>query len=155
MNKHISKISVIFGLIIIFSLAQAAATHATYDISDSWSYQEDISGENRGFSLTHKSTIPRNYNCDFYDWTADGRNCAKNRYYNGYDNFNADDFGYSLSSRNQYSRYSRAQTLNPIDRAFNTFQADSQAEIEFQRQKIAYPRVKISLFRLSLRPVHF
>lgn len=125
------------ALFVLFFLliANVSATHATYDISDSWSFQEDVFGENKGFTLTHKSTIPRNYNCDFYDWTADGRKCAANRYYNGYQDPYADYSYSSYNSRN--SRYSsRTSSAQPINQAFNTFRADSQAATDFEIKKM-------------------
>jgi len=148
--KNYLKMTLLTGAILLalFSTAQASAQYYTYtpassaytDITDSVSYNEDIVGENKGFSLTHKSTVPRTSvirGCDYYDWTSDYRKCRRTAYYNGY---TEDSYGYSDTRYENYrANYDQDKA---VQQAFKTFQQDSnnQYKLESQRLNLKYQR---------------
>ncbi len=150
MNNY-SKMTLFVGVIFlaVSSIAQVSAQYYTYtpassaytDVTDSVSYFEDIVGENRGFSLTHKSTVPRTsviQGCDYYDWTSDYRKCRRTAYYNGY---TQDYYGYSDSQRYDNYRANYDQD-KAVQQAFKTFQKDSdnQFKLDSQRLNLRYQR---------------
>ena len=134
MKNHL-KMTLLAGVILLallsVSQASAIAQYYTYmpassgytAITDDVSYSEDIVGENRGFSLTHKSSMPRTSvirGCDYYDWTSDYRKCRRTAYYNGYEE---DYYGYTDSrSYDDYRAYYDQDKA--LQQAFKTFQQD-------------------------------
>ena len=111
------------------------------DITDTVSYNEDIVGENRGFSLRHTSSVPRTSvirGCDYYDWTSNYRKCRRTAYYDG---ASEDYYGYSDSRRyDDYRAYYDQDKA--VQQAFKTFQQDSnnQYKLESQRLNLRYQR---------------
>lgn len=137
-------------LIVLFSLSQASAQYyytyspassAYADITDTVSYAEDIRGEDRGFTLTHKSSVPRRdiiRGCDYYDWTSNYRKCRRTAYYAGYE----EDY-YSYSDSNRYDDYRAYYDQDKaVEQAFKTFQKDSenQFKLDSQRLTLRYQR---------------
>ncbi|MDP4038960.1 MAG: hypothetical protein Q8P57_00035 [Candidatus Pacearchaeota archaeon] len=114
-------------LLIIFSIS-FASSYSLFSTSESWSYNEDIAGENRGFSLTFKSTEPQSTNagCDYYDWSSDGRKCKATL---------------ALSKRNYQISQGYTESKHEFDRdkavsqAFVTFQKDSQKQLDLEIKK--------------------
>ena len=150
MRNHL-KMTLLTGVILLslFLISQTSAQYYTYtpassaytDITDSVSYNEDVIGEKKGFSLTHKSTVPRTSvirGCDYYDWTSNYRKCRRTAYYNDYEE---DYYGYSDSQRynNYRANYDQDKAL---DKAFKTFQQDSnnQYKLDSQRLNLKYQR---------------
>ncbi len=128
----ITLFSAIFVLAILNSSQTSAIIQAyTYtpasssytEISDTFSYNEKVVGDNKGFNVKHTSTIPRNEivkGCDYYDWTSNFRKCKQTAKYNGYteDNF----------KRN----YNIDRTINE---AFRTYQQSSRQQYQLESQK--------------------
>ena len=147
--KNYLKMTLLLAAILLFLPKITSAQYYTYtpasssytDITDSVSYNEDVIGENRGFSLTHSSIVPRTSvirGCDYYDWTSNYRKCQRTAYYNGY---TEDYYGYSDSQRydNYRAPYDQDKALQS---AFKTFQQDSnnQYKLESQRLNLRYQR---------------
>ena len=114
--KKLKIISIIgIALTLLLSLnAVSAYSHGTFDISEKWKYNEDIIGEDRGFTFKHSLDLPRN-TCGYYDWSAKPKVC-----------FDALHF------------FPRTKDPDRIVlEAFRTFQQDSSAQnaIELEREK--------------------
>ena len=127
----------------LFTISSASAQYYTYtpassgyaDITDTVSYNEDVIGENRGFSLAHKSTVPRTSvirGCDYYDWTSNYRKCQRTAYYKGYEE---DYYGYSDSQR--YDNYRAYYDQDKaVDKAFKTYQQSSKQQFQLESQRL-------------------
>ena len=147
----------------LFLITLASAYHVGQ--SETWSYHEDIQGENRGFSLTHSRTGPSYHDCNgFYYFSYDNPCTPLNSAYPAYGN--QPNQGYVISQTKWdrsrgLGRYGEGRGLSytqinpqPIDHAFKTFQDDSQLELDIQREKNylrrAYPRSRSNSLGLGL-----
>lgn len=104
------------------SYAYTPASSSYTDISDTFSYNEDITGNNRGFNIKHTSTLPRNEiikGCDYYDWTSNYRKCKQTAKYNGY------------TESNTKKSYNMDKTINE---AFRTYQQSSRQQYQLESQ---------------------
>ncbi len=105
------------------TIAYTPASSSYTDISDTFSYNEDVIGENRGFNIKHTSTIPRNElikGCDYYDWTSNFRKCKQTAKYNGY------------VESNTKKSYNMDKT---ISEAFRTYQQSSRQQFQLESKK--------------------
>jgi len=111
MNK--AKISVMLGIVflIVLTLNNVSATHATFKLSDSITFREDITGGDRGFSIRRSTDMPRLDVNGFYDWSYRPKNVV----YPNPDSYRVSD---KLSLE-----------------AFKTFQGDSKEQTEIQKLK--------------------
>ncbi len=107
---------------IIQSYTYSPASSSYTDISDTFSYNENVAGNNRGFNIKHTSTIPRNEvikGCDYYDWTSNFRKCKQTAKYNGY------------TENNLKNPYNIDKT---ISEAFRTYQQSSRQQYQLESQ---------------------
>jgi hypothetical protein len=109
------------GFIFLFlNLAFASAYH-TSRVTETWSYNEDLKGGKRGFTLSYNSNIPaRHYpkqECEFYDWRY-GSRCNPS-YYN-YPSYYYDE---ARSSRGSYKSFNEDKFVRE---AFRTYQQNSR-----------------------------
>jgi len=129
MNKSniLTILALSFLLVASLNLVSASG-HTTFDISEKWIYQEDIVGEDRGFTLKHSFDVPRN-TCGFYDWSYKPKLCGN--YLNIFPSTRADSYGGYGYNRNRFD-----PDRLPLE-AFKTFQADSQAQtqLEFEKER--------------------
>ena len=119
MNKL--KLFTLFGLVAISILtlnAVSAYNHATFQLSDSITYNEDIIGEDRGFSLRRTADVSRKTIHGYYDWS-----------YRPKDVFYPDQNSYRISDRLALE-------------GFRTFQQDSRdqskIDLEIERNRNRY-----------------
>ena len=147
--KNYLKMTLLLGILLlsVLSISHASAQYYTYtpasisytDISDTISYTEDVIGENRGFSVKHTSTVPRNEvirGCDYYDWTSNYRKCRRTSKYSNYD-----DYSYSIYDRYHYDNYRAPYNQDKTaDLAFKTYQQSSkqQHQLEMKRLDLRY-----------------
>ncbi len=116
-------------LLIIFLTSQTSAITQSYTYSpassaytsksDTFSYNEDVTGNDRGFNVKRTSTIPRNdviKGCDYYDWTSNFRKCKQTTKYNG-DN---------TKKNNNMDK--------TISEAFRTYQQSSRQQYQLESQ---------------------
>lgn len=135
MNNYSKMTLVVFSALSLMFLASFASAYQPYtyrDVSETISYNEDLAGENRGFSLMHKSSMPRTnplVGCDYYDWTSDFRKCRHTAYYNGY---SEDYYGYSNNDDSR-AYYDQDKALKE---AFKTYQQSSKQQFQLESQRI-------------------
>lgn len=142
MRNYLKMTLTIFGLMFLSSFflsnVSAGYSYNTYtytDVSDTILYSEDLYGENRGFSLTHKSSVPRtnpSVGCDYYDWTYDLRKCKKTAYHNGY---REDYYSYYNKVDLDYYRAPYDQD-KALKEAFKTYQQSSKQQYQLESQRI-------------------
>ena len=112
-SKILAMLGIIFLSILAINLV-SASSHGTFDISEKWSFREDISDGNRDFAFKHSFNLPRN-TCGFYNWSANPNVCIDaNRFF--------------------------PRTRDPdrlVLEAFRTFQQDSAAQnaIQLERER--------------------
>ena len=117
--KTISIFIAVFLLSALTISTVSAYNHATFQVSfDNLVYKADISGEDRGFSLSRTTRASR-WNGEYYDWS----------------------YGPNIRHKNSYSPgISDKLALQ----AFRTFSADSRdqsrLELEKERRSRYYPR---------------
>ncbi len=146
MKNHL-KMTLLIGLFVlsVLSLSNTSAQYSyspassSYtDISDTVSYNEDVIGENRGFSVRHTSTVPRNQvisGCDYYDWTSNYRKCGRTSRYN--DNYYQDDYSYSIYDRHHYDNFRAPYNQDEATKlAFKTYQQSSKQQYQLESQRI-------------------
>jgi hypothetical protein len=117
-------------IFLVLSLSLASAFSFS-DIFESFTFSEDIQGENRGFSVTYSTNLPKQNSisgCNYYDWTSDGRKCKKTL---SHTNQRAIDFSNDayFDARHSYNRD------KAYDNAFRTFQRDSQLQLQNERAR--------------------
>ncbi len=143
--KNYLKMTLFVGLFLLSILsisshayAYSPASSSYTDITDTVSYNEDILGENRGFSVKHSSTVPRNQvisGCDYYDWTSNYRKCGRTSRYN--DNYYEDDYSYSIYDRYHYDNYRAPYNQDKaVDLAFKTYQKSVEQQTKLESQRI-------------------
>lgn len=119
------------------SYTYSPASSAYTDITDTVAYSEDVIGENRGFSVRHTSTVPRNQvisGCDYYDWTSNYRKCGRTSKYNDY---YEDDYSYSIYDRYHYDNYRAPYNQDEATKlAFKTYQQSSKQQYQLESQRI-------------------
>lgn len=118
------KKAIISILILTFLLSGivSAYEYSTINFKTTTIFKEDISGENRGFSLTQTTSIPRNsLGCDYYDWSSDARFCQKTL---------------RLTGKPQINFYQINNNQDIQKEAFKTFQRDSQDQSRFELEKL-------------------
>ncbi len=109
MIKGLTQVSFIAILLVLGVVPVSAYNHATYELSEKWSFNEDIAGEDRSFTLKHSLDIPRNYGTSgYYDWRY-----KPNR-------------GISVFADEDTNSAALSQ-------AFKTFQQDSQDQTELEK----------------------
>jgi len=132
MRKHI--LTAFAAIFLVLLVTNVSAYHTGATLSESWRYNEDIVGGNRGFSLVHSTTVPQ-------------------MPFNG---FEPHDWSYAASPYAQaaahysFNAYDRDKALN---QAFKTFQADSQLVLQQRRDlgRSGYYNRYYSSFRPSYR----
>ncbi len=146
--KNYLKMTLFAGLFIlsILAISNVQAQSYTYspasssytDITDSVSYNEDIIGENRGFSIKHTSTVPRDQvisGCDYYDWTSDYRKCRRTSRYNN--NNYKEDYSYSIYDRYHYDNYRAPYNQDKaVELSFKTFQKSTEQQTKLETLRI-------------------
>lgn len=137
MRDYLKMTMFVFASLILLASLADAYSYSNYrnmDVSQSVSYDEDIEGGNRGFTLKHTSSVPRTnpiIGCDYYDWTSDFRKCRRTAYYNGY---SEDYYGYVYGNNNDYrSPYNQDAALKD---AFKTFQQSSKQQFQLESKRI-------------------
>ena len=113
------------------------ASSSYVDITDTVSYNEDVIGENRGFSLKRTSTAPRSSvvrGCDYYDWTSNYRKCGNTAKYSdsyiesySYDNYDK----YHYDNFRAYYDQDKALELS-----FKTFQKSTEQQTKLETLRI-------------------
>ncbi len=135
-NMHKKTLALFTGIAFIFSLLLSIASATHLGSGETWVYTEDIAGENKGFTLTVKSAGPQYHSCNGFTYFTYDDPCANNRY-----NY-ANNYAYDSRSRYRMQRYSRSYSAQPIDRAFDTFQADSQAATDYELKKLILKKTR-------------
>lgn len=146
--KNYLKMTLFAGLFVlsILAISQASAQYYTYtpassgytDITDTVSYNEDLQGDNRGFSLRHTSTVPRTEvirGCDYYDWTSNYRKCRRSSSYreDGY----YENYGYNNYDRYHYDNFRAPYNQDrAVDLAFKTYQQSSKQRYQLDSQAL-------------------
>lgn len=144
--KNYLKMTLILGILFlsVLSLSNTSAQYSyspassSYtDITDTVSYNEDVLGENRGFSVRHTSTVPRNQvisGCDYYDWTSNYRKCRRTSRYNDYDE---DRYSYSIYDRYHYDNFRAPYNQDEATKlAFKTYQQSSKQQFQLESQRL-------------------
>jgi hypothetical protein len=121
--KNYSKMTLIV-LSFLFLVAFADNASASFS-KDNFVYIEDHSGAERGFAVN----FPRNNDCGYRDWTADGRKCARTAYYD-----------YEYVEYYGYKPYGRIDQQAVIKEAFKTYQQNSklQYKYDYDTKKLDY-----------------
>ena len=101
------KIRLLTVFLLTVLLISMVGAYSNFDIKETWRYSETITGSSRGFTLTHTSSVPRD-TCGYYDWSANPRYC-----------------GPQINTNNQDRQ---------ITSAFQTFQRDSQKQLDIEKQ---------------------
>ncbi len=107
---------------IIQAYTYTPASSSYTDISDTFSYSENVVGNNKGFNIKRTSTIPRSEvikGCDYYDWTSNFRKCKQTAKYKGYTEDNLKK-SYNMD--------------RPISEAFRTYQQSSRQQYQLEIQ---------------------
>ena len=110
-----------FAFLLIIIAVNSVSASYTFQLKDSWSYNEHITGSNRGFTITRTVDVPRN-TCGYYDWSYQPTPC--------------------LGSSDLDNRVPESVVFQ----AFNTFQRDSSDMTNFRTLKML---VKDGGFRVS------
>ncbi|MBS3083762.1 hypothetical protein J4423_03085 [Candidatus Pacearchaeota archaeon] len=139
MRNYLKMTLFVFSALFLLLLASFASAYPsninTYTDRDTFSYNENVDGNNRGFSLafTDRDSVPvRGYGyCkgyDYYDWSYGGKKCASSRYY---DPYYADMPYYS---DNAYNNIDHNTVLKD---AFKTYRESKKQEAQLEAKRIA------------------
>ncbi|MBS3081672.1 hypothetical protein J4416_01880 [Candidatus Pacearchaeota archaeon] len=136
MKNYVKGLLFAFVALILLSFVSSVSAYPTYsymDVSESVSYNEDLNGLDRGFSLKHTNSVPRTnpvIGCDYYDWTSDFRKCRRTAYYGGY---TEDYYGYVSGNNNLNSPYDQDKALRD---AFKTYQQSSKQQYQLESKRL-------------------
>ena len=100
----------------------------TYTDRDSFSYREDLAGNNQGFTLSDESNSPiagMDYTyCGYYDWSAYGKRCARTRSYGYY------------GDRPYYPDHAYYNKDAVLKEAFKTYQQSRRDETKIRMEEL-------------------
>jgi len=117
----------LLGLVFLafFANSASAYSYGSYNSDDSFYYKENVDGSERGFSINFKDNdvVPvRGYTyCGYYDWTSNGRKCARS----GYDVLHYQNDAYNKIDHNAV-----------LKDAFKTYQQSSKQQYQLESKRI-------------------